>query len=123
MDNKTLDNHALAAYIAENTEKEAVISEVFRLLRLSCLERCTLDPSHLDDLIRTFENTPGCSLDLLTEIIATIRSGQEADQKKENILVQSVVSYIHEHASEDISIEQIAGALNISYYYMCHIFR
>ena len=123
MDIKSLDNHALAVTIAENTAKESIIAEVFRLLRLNCLERCTLDPANLDTLIRTFENTPDCDAELLTEIIATIRSGQEADQKKENILIQSVVSYVQEHAAEDISIEQIAGALNISYYYMCHIFR
>jgi len=123
MDIKSLDNHALAVTIAENTAKESIIAEVFRLLRLNCLERCTLDPANLDTLIRTFENTPDCDTELLTEIIATIRSGQEADQKKENILIQSVVSYVQEHAAEDISIEQIAGALNISYYYMCHIFR
>ena len=114
MDIKSLDNHALAVTIAENTAKESIIAEVFRLLRLNCLERCTLDPANLDTLIRTFENTPDCDAELLTEIIATIRSGQEADQKKENILIQSVVSYVQEHAAEDISIEQIAGALNIS---------
>ena len=123
MDIKIPDNHAMASYIAENTAKDEVIAEVFRLLRLNCLERCTLNPSQLDDLIRRFENEPVCNLPLLTEIIATIRSGQEADQKKENLLVQSVISYIDEHAAEDSSIEQIAGALNISYYYMCHIFR
>ena len=123
MDIRTMDNQALAVYIAENTKKEAVIAEVFRLLRMDCLERCTLDPAHLDGLIRTFENTPGCSLEQLTGIIAVIRSGQETVQKTENTLVQSVVSYIGEHAAEDISIEQIAGALNVSYYYMCHIFR
>ena len=123
MDIKSLSNHALAVYIAEHTDRDSIIAEVFRLLRLNCLERCTLDPTNLDTRIRTFENTPDCDLELLTEIIAILRSGQEADQKKENLLIQSVVSYIHEHAVEDISIEQIAGALNISYYYMCHIFR
>ena len=86
MDIKSLSNHALAVYIAEHTDRDSIIAEVFRLLRLNCLERCTLDPTNLDTRIRTFENTPDCDVELLTEIIAILRSGQEADQKKENIV-------------------------------------
>ncbi len=117
------ENRILAAAIAKNTPKDNMINEVFRALRLDCLERCFLNPSNLDVLIRAFEESPECDIDLLTEIITFIRSGQETAQKKENTLIQSIVTYITEHVSDDVSLEQIAGALNISYYYMCHIFR
>ncbi len=120
---KESENRILAEAIVKTTPKDNIINEVFRALRLDCLERCFLNASDLDTIIRSFEESPECDMDLLTEIIAYIRCGQETAQKKENTWVQSIVTYITEHVTEDISLEEIAANLNISYYYMCHIFR
>lgn len=123
MDKKYLNSRNIAMLFAENTEKENIISSIFDNFRLDCLERCNINPSQLDDLIRKFNEIVDCDIDILASIIDVIKTSQKSSLNKENELIKSVVSYIFEHLTEDISIEKIAEELNISYYYMCHIFK
>ena len=121
--NKQLDTRALVNFFVQNMEKESMISGIFDFFRLDCLERCNVDPERLDELIRQFDSCEVCDTELLAEIIETVKVGRESAQKKENELIKSIVTYITENLSADISIEEIAKALNISYHYMCHIFK
>lgn len=123
MSNKMQDSYALAEAFLSNTEKNNVIAAVFDFFRMDCLERCHTDPSRLDALIRKFTETGCCDAKLLAAVIDMIKTGRKNADKKENELVTDICSYILEHLTEEISIEAIAGALNISYYYMCHIFK
>ena len=123
MSNKTLNNRDLAMFFADNEEKENVISAIFNHFRLDCLERCNINPSRLDELIRNFYQCETYDIEIITSIIDVIRTGQKISVSKENELIKNVVSYINEHLTEDISIEEISKELNMSYYYMCHIFK
>lgn len=123
MCNKNLSSKDLALFFADNTEKEDIIGAIFNHFRLDCLERCNINPSQLDELIRKFYKREACDVEIIASIIDMIRTGQEISLNKENELVKSIESYVTEHFSENISIEQIAEQLNISYYYMCHIFK
>lgn len=123
MSNKTFNTRDLAMFFAQNEEKDNIISAIFNHFRLDCLERCNINPSQLDELIRKFCQSETCDVEIITSIIDMIRMGQEISSNKEKELVKSIESYVAEHCLEDISIEQIAEQLNISYYYMCHIFK
>ena len=123
MTNKTLKNRDLAMFFAENEEKENIIAAIFNHFRLDCLNRCNINPSQLDELIRKFDQSDTCDIDIITSIIDLIRNGQADLINKENESIRDVVSYITEYLTEDISIEEVSKKLNISYYYMCHVFK
>ncbi|MBQ4574904.1 MAG: helix-turn-helix domain-containing protein [Clostridia bacterium] len=123
MSSKNPNNRDLAVFFAGNTEKDNIIAAIFDHLRLDCLERCNINSSHLDELIRKFNESDACDIDLITSIIDTIKTGKANSLNKENELIKKIVSCVLEHLMEEISIEEIAQKLNISYYYMCHIFK
>lgn len=123
MNSKILNSRNLAMLFAENIEKENIISTIFDYFRLDCLERCNINPTQLDDHIRKFNERVDCDIDILASIIDVIKTSQECSFNKENDLIKIICSYILDHLTEDISIEKIAEELNISYYYMCHIFK
>ena len=123
MSNNNLSSRDLAKLFIENTEKDTVIATVFNHFRLDCIERCNINPSELDELIKKFYQSEICDVEIITSIIDTIKSGQTTSLNKENELIRSVVLCVKEHLLEDISIEDISRKLNISYYYMCHIFK
>lgn len=116
-------NRAIAEYLIENTEKDDVIMTVFEYFQLDCLERINIDLPALDAEIAAFHKAEGCDIEILTSIIDIVKAGKAYTRNKENELIQSVVSYITEHLTAEISVEEIAKELNISYYYMCHLFK
>ncbi len=123
MNAKILDNYKLADFFATNFEKNNIISAIFDHFRLDCLDRCNINPSRLDELIRKFNETEDCNVDVIASIIDIIKTGQACSLNKENEIINKIVSYVSEHLTEDLSIEAIAEKLNMSYYYMCHIFK
>lgn len=123
MNYKALGNRELAVLLAENTEKEGIIPAIFDLFRLDCIERCNSNPVELDTAIRKFNESQGADIDVLEEIIRLVRVGQGITANKENQLVKDIALCIQENLTDDISIEEMAQKLNISYYYMCHIFK
>ena len=123
MSNKSLSNRELAACFIENHAKDAIVSAVFDHFKLDCLERCHINPSRLDRLIKEFLAGDRCDVEILTAIIDLIKTGQVNFSNKENDLVRKITDCVLEGLTEERSIEQIAQKLNISYYYMCHIFK
>ena len=85
------------------------------------MERCNVRPEYLDDKMKAFENSDYSDLNILAEIIGLMKSGKDVSKKKEDTLVQNIKSYILQHLTDNITVEEIASNLNISYYYMCHI--
>jgi len=117
------NSSALATFLAERVEKENIISEVFKLFQVDCIARCQLNPSFLDGLIKRFNESDFVDVEVLEEIITFIKSEQKDAQSKEKELLQRIKAYVCDTLTEDISIEEIADRLHISYYYMCHIFK
>lgn len=116
-------NCSLANFLAECIEKENIIAEVFKLFNIDCIKKCSLNPSTLDSLIKKFNETDGCDILVLEEIIAFIKSDLKETEKKENELVGKIKSYIDETFTQDIGNKQISDDLHVSYYYICHIFK
>ncbi len=117
------NNCALATFLAERVEKENIISEVFNLFNVDCVTRCQINPSVLDNLVKRFNESEGVDVSLLEEIITFIKSEQKDTKNKEKELLKSIREYVNETLTQDISIEEIADRLHISYYYMSHIFK
>ena len=123
MSDKAITPRALAKFFSENTEKDKVINELFDFFKLDCLENLNLSASGTDELIQKFESSPSYNTELLASIIESIRSSQKAAVKREKQLSKEVASTIKESLLEDVSIKDMAKKMNISYYYMCHIFK
>jgi len=122
MNNKSC-NRVIAEYLIENTEKSDIIIAVFEYFKLDCLERSNIYQHQLDAKIAEFNEAEGCDAEILTAIIDIVKAGRTNTRSLENDLIQRVVTYINAHLTEDISIEEISKEINISYYYMCHLFK
>lgn len=113
----------LAKLFFEKSEKEKIIADVFNFFEFNCLERCDINPDYLDNKIKAFESSGYSDHIVLAEIIGLLKSGKEVSKKKGETLVQNIKNYISEHLTENITMEDIALNLHISYYYMCHFFK
>lgn len=122
-DFKNSCNRAVAEVIIKNTEKSDIITAVFNYFKLDCLERNNINFSELDARITQFNEAKECDVDLLTSIIDIIKAGKANTRSKENELIQGITAYMAQHLTEEISVEEIARQNNISYYYMCHLFK
>lgn len=120
MKENKISNTALADFFIKNTNKNDTISQIFDFLGFDCLSRTAIDPSLLDKLITTYENEQ--TEENLSKIIEVIRSAVENCQSSKE-LVNELKTYFTENLFEDISIEDMAKQFNISYYYMCHLFK
>lgn len=119
-ENKKITDIDLASFFIQNTEKENLISELFDFFSFDCLTRTVADPAVLDKQIADFEEEQ--TAESLSKIIETLRN---ASHRSENFkeLTEKIKSHLTENFHEDTSIESIASELNISYYYMCHLFK
>lgn len=122
MSGKTTDLD-LADLFLQKSEKEKIMAEVFDFFKFDCIERCNVNPVEMDNKIRVFEQS-GCNdRELLAQIIGIIKNGKDISRKNEDALVIRIKDYILQHLTDDISVEDIAAELYISYYYMCHLFK
>lgn len=122
MSNRTTDLD-LAKLFLKKSKKEKIIADLFDFFEFNCLERCNVNPDVFDNKIKAFEYSDYSDLVILAEIIGLIRNGKDVSKKKEEALVQNIKSYILEHLTDNITVEEVASNLYISYYYMCHFFK
>ena len=121
---KQLSNIDLVEVFLRRYEPEQVIGEVFRYFSIDCLERCKLDPARLDALTeKFFSNEDAVAAKALGEMIGMFRALGESEQTEGQQLVEKITAYVESHLCENIRLEQIAKALSISYFYMCHLFK
>lgn len=117
------NEYSLAKDLAENTEKDNIISKLFTQFKSDCIQKCQLNTSALDNLIKQFNEKDTCDLSILEEIITSIKSEQKNIEIEETDLIRTIKSHLDETLMQDITIEEIADNLHISYYFMCHIFK
>lgn len=112
-------------------------------LTLNCFIANNIQPVipagvHFDQIVNLFEMLYNCTLDstfntaeitnyLLRALIVTIRSiieksSQSLELNGKNIAVR-IKKYIDVHCLEDINLYTVSTELNISQYYLCHIFK
>ena len=113
----------LARLFIEKNNKENIISELFNFFGVDCIARCSIDPCILDKLVSDFEQSDETDANVLAEIIKLMHEAKGDSKNKERELTEEIKSFVNDNLTEDISIEEIAKSLNISYYYMCHFFK
>ncbi len=77
MENKFKESHSLATFLAEHTQKENIIPEIFRFFNIDCLEKCNMNPTDFDNLIIKFIDNEKCDISALEDIISFIKSNQQ----------------------------------------------
>ena len=113
----------LAKQFLETCEKETILAEIFDFFEIACLERCNLDVNALDQAICALEQTGWQDAAHLTRVIELIQAGEAEARRKELALIHEIKAEILKHLFDDITLEEIAHNLYISYYYMCHFFK
>lgn len=119
---ETLNKH-LAKHFSSSEDKETMLSELFNLLDVNCLIHSNIDHKKLDELITECKESKTVHYQTLSEIFKLIQTGKEKADNVEKEFISNIKNYICEHLTEALSIEEIADALHISYYYMCHLFK
>ena len=107
MRNKTVNSRDLAKFFAENIEKENIVAAIFNHFRLDCVERCNLNPSQFDALVRNLNEAHDSDLDVITSIIDMVMTGQASAYDKENdVEISSFLKYIKtQEATDDFTIK------------------
>ena len=115
-----LEDDAFARFLLES-KAEDPIAAVFERYPLNCSYIGALNAVRMDAMINRFREG-GCSdVELLTEIIGFVR---RAPQKKERApVVDKIKQYIEAHVAEDFSVRFLAETMNISLYYLSHLFK
>ena len=101
---------------------EDVIGEVFEYYPVDCEDVRNLDAKKLDALIEHFQKSGNKDMDLLIQIIRFLRL--KPQKSTENYpIIQKIESYIEEHLAEDLSVTSLAESMQISVYYLSHLFK
>lgn len=116
-----VDDRELAESLIQNGE-ENLIGKVFERYPINCISICNFDARKLDALINRFKETDSRDVELLTEIIGFIRLAPKRDVEPHPV-IDEVKKYIEKHLSEEFSVSSLAEHMNISVYYLSHLFK
>ena len=120
---KNLSSKELALYFIAQSSKEELVQNVFSFFDFNDSVKSYIDLSKLDELIKEIDSSPAPDVDVLTDIIFIVREGKRLSTYGDRELLSDIKNYIDKHFSDDESISDIAKAMHISYYYLCHFFK
>ena len=118
---KNISCKQLAEFFINNVDKENIISEVFNYLGFDCAIRPFTKTDQLDCLIKEFSLS--YNADILSSIIELIQQAKKTLQANDKEFLEQVKQYVNERLYDDITLEQIALDLYVSYYYLLHFFK
>lgn len=99
-----------------------IISELFEHYRINCMNMFKIDSKRMDCLIDNLKN--GCENreEVINELVRLISSVNT--ENNHDIPVVSVVkNIIEKEMNRNITLDEIAESINMSKYYLCHIFK
>lgn len=99
-----------------------IAEEIFELFPFNCTSIYDIDSKKVETLIKHFEDGDGTDRELLAQIIAIIRMAPKQPANS-NPIIDAIKKYIDEHIAEDFLVSDLAESLNISVYYLCHMFK
>lgn len=115
-------NLELARLLFERSADE-IITYLFNAFGIDCANMHKIDYEKLDALFEQLKNDTSDRINTLMQIITLIRSVTATFQTQQVPIVERVKKMIAENVAEPYSAEEIADALGISKYYMCHLFK
>lgn len=99
-----------------------IIGKLFDEYSVNCINMHKLDRKKMDELIGRLKSGDGDKTENICRLLRVIRS--VSDEKKEDIpIVARVKDIIMRSMSENIGIDEIAEKMNMSKYYLCHVFK
>lgn len=103
-------------------DKNEIIEKIFERYPINCIDVAKLDMVKLDTLIEHFQKEDIPDRKLLLKIIDLIRFSQKPMQG-ENPTIKRIYTYVQEHLTEDFTVSSVAREMNISIYYLSHLFK
>ena len=105
-----------------NSKETDIINTVFSRYPVNCINLHNLDARKMDSLITKFNESGSKNVAILEELIQLVR---QSPQTKQDIspIIRMTKALIDETFNEDQSLTEIAKKLNISVYYLSHIFK
>ncbi len=116
----TLEDEEFARMLIESGESDPV-GKIFESYFSASFCVSEYDSKPLDALIKRLSNE-GASEQLLVQIIELYRN---MPKSKETVypIIESVKRYVAEHYAENFTVADIAKRMNISVYYLSHLFK
>lgn len=99
-----------------------VIEKIFARYPINCIDGTRLDMNGLDALIGQLCEHGFRDRELLVKIINLIRTAPKTTPDP-NPIIQRICTYIENNLAENVSIRDIAKEMNISVYYLSHLFK
>ena len=113
--------------VASYEDIDKILKTIFVYYPLHCQNMHRVDTRKLDALLDELQSSVGNSEDLkqvLSKLVSFLKRAQcLAKQTRPEPLVNSVISYLQSNISNEISIGALAEELNVSRYYLCHLFK
>lgn len=105
--------------LAENGD---ILEKVFAHYSIACIDVAQLDMEKLDKKIDLFRKNDSKDRKLLLKIIDLLRATPKV-QPDPYPVIAHIKKYIEDHLPEDITVAEIAKDMNISVYYLSHLFK
>jgi len=99
-----------------------IIQAIFEQFPDNCASVRNLDAKKLDTYINQFHESDNKDVDILVKIIDLIRLSIPEDAKTYPVL-EKVKEYVETHLDEGFTVAELAEMLNISLYYLSHLFK
>lgn len=115
------DEEAFARQLLESQEED-IIGKVFAHYPVNCINVYQLDSRRLDALVTKFRETGNSDLNLLLQIIGQLRATPK-EKTELYPVVERIKEFLENNLQEDISVSAIAERMNISVYYLSHLFK
>lgn len=116
----SISSRDLARELIESDEDD-IIGKIFERYSLNCTNTDLTSSKQLDAMIASFYENKQIDEELLVKIIDLLR--KVPAPKEDHPIVTRVCKYIEEHLAEDLLVSQIAEKLNVSIYYLSHVFK
>ena len=118
---KTEFSREMATELIQN-DKESILDEIFEYYSVDCVNTNDFNAKKLDDLIKAIEDSDCKDAELLVNIMSLLENAPPKGESTQHI-IERVQKYIETNLSEDISLSTIANHMNMSAYYLSHMFR
>lgn len=116
-----IGSRALAEELLQSDATD-IIREIFVQFPENCASVRNLDAKKLDALINQFRESDNRDIDILIKIIDLVRLSIPEEVKTCPIL-EKVKAYVEENLGEGFTVAALAEKLNISLYYLSHLFK
>lgn len=103
-------------------DKKSILHAIFEQYPANCTNTTDFNAQKLDEMIGAFESSDTVDEELLVDIISLLEKAPPRDKSKQHI-IERAQKYIEANLRENVSLSSIAEHMNISKYYLGHLFK